>query len=293
MNNDFKSSNNHGNSNKVILIVIAVLLAVLVLFLGYYLFFYDKDGKTNNESNSQMTENNSNGSNDQNNNSSTGTATVTKDLSLDNELVVKLSKVFSGKFLTYDGVYDNYFYRNNKTLLSSVENAFKLEIAFRMLNVNDFASFSSDTLKTSYESIFGLGTYVPGDLSECPGYKYNASTNQYVASTTGCGGTHCGDSYSKLVKAKSIKDGTSEKIIITEAVAFSECPLSVVINGVSGQNGNTTKFYKDINKTEFVEIYDYTKNPLDVDTSKYAHYDYTFVKDSNGTYVFTSVERVK
>ena len=211
--------------------------------------------------------------------------TTTK-LGLSSTLVISLSNVFHKKFVdTGVSVYDNYFYNQNKTNIANAPDKLKMVMTFRSLGNANYISVAD--FEVAYKSIFGSDAKVPSitRIDDCLS-DYELVTDYYQhPDMGGCGGTTASRVFSKLVDAKLIKKGDDETIVISEAVAFA----------TMSDNGEHEELYKDVKHTEFVENYSFNnnENPLDFNSSKYAQFDYTFVKDEAGIYVFTSVERVK
>lgn len=255
-------------NNKILYAIILVLVAIVCLLSG---FIIGNGNLFNKESNKEQVENNDK-------------REKVTELELSSTLVTTLSKSFYGNFLnTGASDYDNYFYKNNKTDIASLSDELKAIITFRSLG--NQKSIKLSDFELAYKQIFGGNVIVPSinKTNDCL-TLYELVDGFYEIPVGGCGGTTGSVTYSKLIKAEQIQTSTSDKIIISEAVAFMT------------YKDNSEALYKDYQFTEFVEdyTYDMNKNPLDyVDYSKYALYDYTFVKDSTGIYVFTSVERVK
>jgi len=202
------------------------------------------------------------------------------ELNLSSSIVYNLSSVFYQKYLT-GATYEDYFYKQDKTEIKNIPNEMKILMAFD--KVSKSSTVSENEYKEAYRQIFGSKANPPivDSVSNCK-FNYEYKNGYYQErEVNGCGGAHCGGSFSKLIGAKNVKTEDVDKIIITEAVAFSDCP-----------EGEVTKFYKDYAREEFVEYSQFNTSPLDASYDKYAKYEYTFIKDSKDIYVFTSVERV-
>lgn len=268
-----------GNGLLVLIIILLVVLIGACSVLIYQNFKNESDRKqdveTIDKTEDDLLDDNNNEKDD---------ITVT-DLSLDSTIVRELSSVFYGKYLSdvSDG-YEDYFYKNDRTDVASLSYEFKIWMALKKLNLP--GPITEEQLKQEFFSIFGkkINYLHLDEIGTCPLYKYD--DNGTYDSASECGGTVCGGSISKLIKAQEIVEKGVKRIEIIEAVAFDSCKYSDPL-------GNISKFYKDYKYTEFVEEYDVRKNPLDDHPDKYAQYKYTFVKDSDDIYVFTSVERVK
>ena len=246
-------------------IIIGVLVSLVIGLTGFIV--YDKVSSDDN--NKVENENTSNDNN-------TGSESVTE-LSLSSTLVNSLSNIFHGKYLNYGASkYDNYFYKQNKIIITNVPDNLKMVMTFKVLGYPD--SIASSDFEKEYQQIFGSNAKPSvSRIEECDAdYELVNGYYQHPEIYGGCGGTTSELTYSKLIKAIQIKDSTTDKIVISEAVAFV----------------NPGGSYKDVNYTQLVDA-NGDENPLDKDYTKYAQYDYTFVKDANGIYVFTSVEKIK
>ncbi len=201
----------------------------------------------------------------------------TVELNLSSSIVTSLSKVFHGKYLHSEvSIYENYFYKQSKTVVSNVPDELKMIMTFKYLNKPEKVSVTE--YEKAYRQIFGSSsTPVKLNKTDDCDADYELVNGYYQhPEFGGCGGMGNEITYSKLIKAIQIKDTTTDKIVISEAVAFV----------------NPSGSYKDVNYTQLIDA-NGEKNPLDKDYTKYAQYDYTFVKDANGIYVFTSVEKIK
>lgn len=285
MNSDKKSGN-------ILLIVITVLLIVLIGIGGVLIYQNLRDDRqvTNEDSSENKKEEDNDSSLDQE-------KTVVKDLSLNSTVVQELSSLFYNKYNNADTLsdldgYDNYFYLDSKFDVSSLTNEFKL---WMVLKKNDFpTSIEEYDLKEKFYSIFGdKVVYTHLEKINSKGgmvfYSYKDGTYYKDYLNDGIGNDAiCGGSRSKLLTAQEIIENNITRIEITEAVAFEKCPFADSI-----EDDSISEFYKDYNNSEFVEQYKNKNNPLDEHPEKYAQYKYTFVKDSNDIYAFTSVERIK
>ena len=246
-------------------ILIGVLVSLIIGLAGFIV--YDK---VLSEDNNKVENENAS------NNNNTGSENVTE-LSLSNTLVNSLSNIFYGKYLHSEAtIYDNYFYKQSKTVVSNVPDELKMIMTFKYLNNPEKVSVAE--YEKAYRQIFGSSS-TPVKLNKTDDCDTNYElVNGYYQhpELSSCGGMGNGITYSKLIKAIQIKDTTTDKIVISEAVAFV----------------NPSGSYKDVNYTQLIDA-NVDKNPLDKDYTKYAQYDYTFVKDANGIYVFTSVEKIK
>lgn len=261
-----------------LLVVVIILLVILIGVGGVIIYQNYQNNELQDVGTTDKTDDEHVGS--ENNNQ----GPVVKDLSLDSTIVRELSSVFYGKYLSGADNYDDYFYKNDRTEVASLAVEFKIWMALKKLNLPDVVS--EEELKEEFFGIYGKNSnYVHLDkIGYCPIYEYNDYGNYIYAAE--CGGTVCGGSISKLIRAQEIVEKGAKRIEIIEAVAFDSCRYS-------DSSDNISKFYKDYNYTEFVEEYDNSKNPLDEHPEKYAQYKYTFVENSDGVYVFTNVERVK
>lgn len=278
-------------------ILIGLLIAIIIGLTGFIV--YDKvlnktDEKEQSENNDKVENEITDNDINQDNSSNESDDEIVTELDLSSTLVSSLSQVFYGKFLTSGAsIYDNYFYRKEKTIIANLPDKLKMVMTFYTLN--NPSSVSDSKVEETYKQIFGSKAVVPNTVSLDCDFPYEHVNGFYQVPNhgLGCGGASASFTFTKLIGAKKIQNNNEEKIVISEAVAF------MTDDGTTtGQN----KLYNDVNFTEFVEVYKYDfintvdqgpKNPLDDDYTKYAQYDYTFVKDEADIYVFTSVERVK
>lgn len=219
----------------------------------------------------------------------------TKELALDSQVVVDLSKIFYRE-ADLDIYSLKWHFASEKTNVVDMS----MNLKFRMLieKLGYPTSITEEDFKKEYKNVFGSldgyvivddNTYVNSSES-CQAYDYNDGS--YVIDEyedAGCGGTSNIVVLSKLVDAKKIIEDGQERIEIFEAVA----------SGRSLENGGMAyyKYSKNFNSDDAViDTYSEShkeKNPLDGDYSKYSMYKYTFVKNSEGIYAFTSVERTQ
>lgn len=259
-------------NNKILYVIIIVLVAIVCLLSGFILGNGNLFNKEQ-ENNSEQVENNDEniGENKE----------IITELNLSSTLVTSLSSAFHGKFLTTEiSTYDNYFYKQNKTVIANIPDALKKLMTFYSLNIP--SSVSDSEFEKAYKQIFGSSATVPNvEIENVCEPSYEHVNGIYKLQESSCGAALGEFSYSKLIKAQQIQNSDVDKIVISEAVVFMS---------------NDEKLYKDLSHTEFVQDYSFVagKNPLNsLDTSKFAQYDYTFVKNEAGIYVFTSVERIK
>jgi len=294
------------NSTNKLLIVLVVLLSLLVGGFGGYIVFSHiskNDSKNFNKIEGEAIDKDKHESGNKDNIDEE----IVKDLSLDSTIVQTLSDkvigVYTNNLLSK---YEDYFYKNDKVILVDEDITFKLSLAAETISdyfkrdnfgyncdsgVCGVSYIDEDSLKQAYYSLFGNNTTYTREsfnLSGCTSssnYTWSSVNNRYETKIPdGCGGTVCGGTISKLAYAKQITSSTVDKIEIYEYFYKEVC------------GDNINYYYSDYNKNNLIGSTTNLSNPEDVFTKytdKLGQYKYTFVKDSDGIYVFTSVEKVK
>ena len=273
-------------------IIIGLLIAVIV-GMGAYIVFDKVIDKHKDEGTKETTP------------KSSQTTTTEKELDINSDLIKKLSKVVGAYKNDELSKYTNYFYKNKKVILKDEPLEFRLSLAARTLDNSSFkedktdfdpengkfgiAYVSEDLVKDAYKNIFGTTSDYKRsnfDLGNCANdYTWSSTNNRYESPyIEGCGGSSCEWINSKVSSAKQITTKSEDKIEIYEKIInFSGCE-------------STMKYYADYDKTNLLEE---VSSVLDEEvlfnkySDKASTYKYTFVKDSAGNYVFTSVEKVK
>lgn len=229
------------------------------------------------------------------------------DLSLDNFTVKNLSDkvigVYTNNMMTS---YEDYFYKKDRIVMSEEDMSFKLSLAAETVsgffgkdkNVYDCSngicgiSYATEELiKDAYFDLFGKDSQyerLSFSVANCDGvegYNWSEENKRFESKILyGCGGAVCGGSESKLGYAKQIISSDIDKIELYEYFYYVQCL----------DDGEDSNIYSDYNKTNLIhvgylnseEVFSKYKNQL-------GQYKYTFEKDKYGTYVFTSVEKVK
>lgn len=292
--------NNNVNKKINILTALVVVLIALVIILGgsfAYMYFGDNTGND-----VPMWGNGQN------------SGESIKDLSLDDPVVKELSdKVIGAYANNYASSYEDYFYKRDKIVLANEDISFKLSLTAESLfdsfktydegydcdtGVCGISYIDEATLKNAYYKLFGndseysRATFTVGG---CSGeYKWSNENNRYESLIEGgCGGATCGGVDGELAFAKQITSTNENKIEIYERLYYLDC-------ATDGEY-----YYYDYNKTKLIGAMD-SILPSNINSyddereyifNNYADkldmYKYTFVKDSNDNYAFTSVEKVK
>ena len=280
-------------------IIIGLLLAAVIGLGAYFVSkeFLNKDNNGSSEGGSSVTTPTATPSNNKE---------TEKELSIDSDLVKKLSRVVGAYKNDEVGNYGNYFYKKDKTILSNESVKFKLSLALSKADNSIFkqdktnfnpqagnygvAYISENDVKAAYKDMFGVNNdYTRTNFessnyeSGCGEFSWSEENNRYEKPRVdGCGGASCWAVQSKISSAKQITTANEDKIEIYEKILISD--------GCEG-----SKYYSDYNKTNLLG----TESISDTETlfKKYGDkadtYKYTFVKDNSGIYVFTSVEKVK
>lgn len=229
------------------------------------------------------------------------------DLSLDNSKVKNLSDkvigVYTNNMMTS---YEDYFYKKDRIAMSEEDMSFKLSLAAETVSgffgydetnydcntgICGISFVSEELIKDAYFDLFGKEAYYERasfSVATCQGrdgYTWSQENNRYESEVSGgCGDAVCGGSESKLGYAKQIISSDIDKIELYEYFYYVQCL----------DDGEGSNIYSDYNKTNLIhvgylnseEVFSKYKNQL-------GQYKYTFEKDKYGTYVFTSVEKVK
>jgi len=233
------------------------------------------------------------------------------DLSLDNSTVKNLSDKVIGVYTNNEMAdYIDYFYKKDRILLNEQDISFKLSLALETLtDLFDFNSdgydcntgicgisyISEEIVKDAYFDLFGndahyeraLFTNSNSNCSGSEGYVWSDENNRYESvSYGGCGGFVFGGTISKLGYAKQITSSNLDRIELYEYFAY-EAP---------SVDSDVVRYYSDYNRTNLI-ISTTDRYSNDVFFNEFVDdvgiYKYTFEKDKYGTYVFTSVEKVK
>lgn len=264
-----------------------IILILLIMGLSGYIV-YDKFLSNN----SEPIENNNN--NDENND-------INKDdginLDLSSDLVKDLSSKVIGSAHSY------YFYKRDKIIIEDEPMSFKLSLASELVEPKSLGwdcqndkegiiYIDEGSLKNAYYEIFGSNIKYEKvssfykSICETVEFNWSSTNNRYEAKgVCGCGGGPIDGFVTQLAYAKKVKDNKETKIELYEYFALS----------IWEDEESKYKYYSDYNKTNFIGL-DVHNSKIDF-FNKYSEqlglYKYTFVQDNNGTYVFTSVERVK
>ena len=287
MENEVKKSNKG-------LYAIITILCIAVLGLGGFIV-YDKFIKEDKEK--------SNISDNQTSKDNTDSKLVETTLSNDDpkvkDLANKVIGVFTNSILFGDYFeYNNYFYKKDKVILKDESLKFKLSLAAAKMEIKSLENddniiyyIEENDLKDTYYSLFGKDSnYERTDImvDNCPNsLSWSNENNRYekvVPKTGGCGGTSFGGVYVKLGYAKQKKNSNTDIIDLYEYF-ISLNPEKGVYSDYNNTNLITTFTNYDNNK-----IIDEVVNEYE---DKVGIYKYSFVKDSDGNYVFTSVEKVR
>ena len=282
-------------NNKGLLIIIIILLSILILLFTYYLFFFESDNNGNDiKSDNDIVEKDEDKSE-----TSTDEKEIIKDLDLNDPTVKKLSDRVIGictNNLISD--YNDYFYKQDYLDIKNRSLEFKIFLSTYQIFADALNSNSSNVtlteseVKNAYESLFGEnGGYKPTSFTSICGVKFeykNGIYDSHVSGSSGdgpqCGDTSAGFSQSSLAFAKNIITSTEEKIELYEYYYYEDY-----------SQGDDPIYYSDYNKKNIFFTGDsITKGEvINKYKDKLGQYKYTFIKDSDGVYVFTSVERVK
>lgn len=289
-------------NSKGFLFIIVILLVTLITLFVYYLFFIDnvKD-KGNDNQKGEIVEiedsDTSKGDFKEEGNAET------IDLDINSTIVKTLSERVIGVFTNnYASDYIDYFYQKDKIVLENESMSFKLSLvgegipkSFHSIPGNcidgtctQISYIDEDTIKKAYYEIFGVNsnyTRSEFNIGGCADtYHWSDSNNRYEAIVKdGCGGTVCGGSTSKLAYAKQIVTSEMDKIELYEYYYKSVCSSS----------DNNIYYYSDYNQTKLITKSPNLINPFNNFIDQLGMYKYTFIKNKNDIYVFTSVERVK
>lgn len=181
-----------------------------------------------------------------------------------------------------NGFWNNYYYSHQTLKSEDVPDEIKFNAAYKSVNTSN-NMIKEETLKNSYERIFGINTYkrVESFVGGCNTYNYDLSTAGYVKTTSKVCQPLNISILSKIVDAKEEKDNLEIDVVIayidrTNKIVYQECSddLSTCSNIIE----------KEI--AEFDEA--------NLDTKKYdlLKYKFTF-KIVNDEYYFDSVRKLK
>lgn len=276
--------------NKLIIGILLGIGMTLLLSAGT-LIIYDKF--LANDDNQQI---------DGDNNSNNDESGEITNLQLSDDLVKNLASKVIGRYDSNTLHYTDYFYKRDKVILANESLEFRLSMAANAVASN-LKSIGSDckndiggiyyidenTLKESYYEIFGKDSvynrtsfhisYICG-----PGtFNWSDINNRYEANAIcGCGGGAIGGTMTELAYAKQVKTKIETKIEIYEYFAFVD------------YSSEKIKYYSDYAQKNLINSDQITTaNIFEKYKDKVGLYKYTFVQDDNGTYVFTSVEKVR
>lgn len=279
-------------------IFIGLLVAIILMLSGFIV--YDK----------VLSKDNINDSNNENGDNGNKDSIIYKDLLISDSVVKDLSSkvigIYTNNMLSR---YSDYFYKRNKITLADEDISFKLSLAAE--SVRSSFSVSNDgyncdsgvcgisyideaTIKNAYYNLFGStgysrATFYVADCVGSDGYTWSSQNNRYEANVVdGCGGVSFGGAISKLGYAKKISSDSETTIELYEYFAYQ----------YPGDEDEEVNYYSDYNKTQLITSIsiekDYSKDEFFSNFSnKSGLYKYTFKKDKDGIYVFTSVEKVK
>lgn len=280
------------------LYIVIVVLLVIIFFLGGIvvgqsnLFSKNDDKNQNNGNNEEVKEPTNNDNKDDNKEENKETVI---DLDVNSEEVQNLVKKAINVYNT-DGeyFYRNYFYKKDKTVLKDEPQKLRLSLStesikdkVKLEQNNKVAYLSEEEVQNAFTSLYGntisysrssfilktvLGT----------GFEWSDAKNRYEQQNKDGGGMVCDKTYSKIGYAKKTISSSKDAIDVYEYVAFNFCDSSyysdyqgkTLVAQVNGQVMTNDEFF---NKYQ----------------DKAGIYKYTFEKDSNGTYAFVSVEKVK
>lgn len=133
-----------------------------------------------------------------------------------------------------------------------------------------------------YDSIFGAGTYKPGQTiyTGCGNYTYDSAKKEYITNQDGCGGTSAQTAFEKIVRAQR----NSNNLKITTGVIFAT-PEGYF------------KSYDDMNDVS--KAFNYTSGPnneaknIANNKDSLTQITYTFEVDNNGFYKYVGFERTQ
>ena len=118
-------------------------------------------------------------------------------------------------------------------------------------------------------------------------FKYNPNTNSIIPGDYGIGDGSSIDYYTKIVDSSV----SGNKLEITNKVMFVVCPADdedyCYVSKTDQDINNIKKTLTTVNKSDIKNI------GIDKYINKLDSYKWTFTKNSEGNYVFTSVEKVK
>ena len=169
-----------------------------------------------------------------------------------------------------------YFYKQDRNI-DNLDNDVILISAISKLITDDKRTFTKNEVNKTVKKIFGDIEYKDESVSSyCYEFNYDASKELYT-DNSGCSGD--GPSiYSEIINVET----SSDKLTIIDKIAVSD------FNYDSG----ILTLYKDLNRSivikENYNLDEGIKEYLDILDS----YKWTFIKDSNGDYLFESVEKI-
>lgn len=262
------------NINKkvnILTALVVVLIALVIILGGSFAYMYFNGGSGNNNLVKDNNENQSEQDNGEN----------IKELSLDSDIVKGLINIFYGehgnKFGTTEvSEYDDYFYKQDKTIIANIPEEMKMVMTFYSLGNPESVNYSG--FEKEYKKIFGNNANIPDiKVLELCEMHYRYEDGNYVQHETSCGGAGCGGSEQELAYAKQITSTNENKIEIYEYFSYYDC--------------DEEQLYADYARTNPIDIPEGAS--LEEHLDKLGMYKYTFVEDNDGNYVFTSVEKVK
>ena len=202
-------------------------------------------------------------------------------LSLDDEYVIPLSNIFSRNYLSVkDDRYSNYFYQNDKIMISEVPVDLKIWIILKELGLPD--SVDENIVISEYIKLYGSvkGYRVIDILHNYETYKFEKGKYSKVNDDSECVLT--GATNSKLAYARNLFNSKDSIIDIYEYVYF----MNINEDG-------TYSYYSDYEKTKLIVTSetDISETIFDDYSEKLGLYKYRFIKN-NDNYNFISVEKI-
>ena len=278
-------------NNKGLYAIIAILCVALLGLGGFVVYdkFIKEDSKENKPTNTNKEDKN----------------VKTKDkilkettLSNDDEIVKKLANKVINVYPTNsigNFEYEDYIYKKDIMNLEDENIKFKLSLAAESIKL-DFAR--DDTTKSSYiseeklkeayfelfgkDSIYSRSNFIVDDCAR--NYNWSNENNRYESPLIdGCGGTVLGGTHGEFAYAKQIKNNAGTDIIEIYEYFISVNP----VKGIYSDYKQTDLIVEgEINSSDYSTIISENKDKVGL-------YKHKFVKDTNGTYVYTSVEKVR
>lgn len=202
-------------------------------------------------------------------------------LSLDDEYVIPLSNIFSKNYLnSNDDRYSDYFYKNDKTVVSELPIDLKIWIILKELGLPDIVD--ENIVVSEYIKLYGTtkGYKVIDTFHNCESYKFEKGKYTKVNDDSKC--VVNGSSNSQLAYVRNIFNSKTNIIDIYEYVYFMN------VNG-----DGTYSYYSDYEKTKLVvtsEV-DISETIFEDYSEKLGVYKYRF-EENKDNYNFISVEKM-